>query len=170
MNIVLIGMPSSGKTTVGKPLANRLGMGFIDTDAVIREKENRELSDIVNKDGLQHFLHIQETALMELQNDKYVISTGGSAVYSDKAMKHLKKNSIIIYLKVKYEDIENRITGKRRFARNSEQTLLDLYNERTPLYEKYKDLAIDCTEKTAEDITEEIAVFYEKTVLGGQHI
>ncbi len=170
MNIVLIGMPSSGKTTVGKPLAFRLCMGFADTDAVIRERENRELSSIVNEDGLQHFLHIQESVLLGLHYDNYVISTGGSAVYSDKSMQHLKKNGIIVYLKVSYEDIEKRITSKRRFARNSEQTLLDLYNERTPLYEKYTDMTVECAGKTVEEITAEIALYYEKIVLGGQLI
>ncbi|MFZ5987877.1 MAG: shikimate kinase [Bacillota bacterium] len=164
LNIVLIGMPSSGKTTVGEPLSKNLSMKFIDTDKIILDNEKRPLRDIVNNDGLQRFLEIQENTILGLDLENHVVSTGGSVVYNSNAMEHLKENSIVVYLKLGLEEIEKRITAERRFARNTEQSFSDLYNERTPLYEKYADVIVDCSNKGVQPIVEEIREIYERTV------
>ncbi|MDP4091969.1 MAG: shikimate kinase [Bacillota bacterium] len=156
-NIVLIGMPSSGKTTIGKLLAKKHEMAFVDTDQLIREQENRELSEIVNTQGLDAFLRIQENLVTGLELDNSIISTGGSVVYGEYSMSHLKTLGKIIYLEVEFEELERRITTKRRFARNREQSFHDLYLERVPLYRKYADAIINCSGKTADDIAMEIA-------------
>lgn len=162
-NIVLIGMPSSGKSTIGKLLAGNMGFLFIDTDAVIIEKGNRPLKDIVNTDGLDAFLEIQEKAVLELRLEGYVIATGGSVVYSKAAMEHLAENGLVVYLKEDFEEIEKRLAPGRRFARGSGQSLVDMYNERVPLYEKYSHETIGCSGKSVEEIAEEIgAVFQNK--------
>lgn len=155
-NIVLIGMPSSGKSTVGKYLAEKTGMQFIDTDLIILEREKRPLKDIVNSDGLQKFLEIQQEVIQGLDVNNSIISTGGSVIYSPASMKHLKENGSIIFLKLEYEEIEKRITSGRRFARKEEQDLMDLYRERMPLYEKYADITINCSGKSVEKIAGEI--------------
>lgn len=155
-NIVLIGMPSSGKSTVGELLAKELDMSFIDTDRVIREKENRDLKDIVNTDGLKRFLEIQEQAILELRLQGYVIATGGGVVYGDVSMNHLKVNGTVVFLKQEYEEIEQRVTSDRRFARDESQSLKDLFIERMPLYKKYADVTVDCLDKSVEVIVEEI--------------
>jgi len=155
-NIVLIGMPSSGKSTIGEILAKRLGMGLIDTDDVIRTRENKALGDIVKEDGLDKFLKAQESAVVGLDVDNHVISTGGSIVYSDASMRHLKQKGLVIFLKLEYEEIERRVSVQRRFARNEGQSLCDLYRERMPLYEKYADVTVDCSGKDIDEIVEEI--------------
>jgi shikimate kinase len=155
-NIVLIGMPSAGKSTIGEGLANKTGMLFLDTDIVIKEKQNKALKDIVNTEGLARFLEIQENAILELDLEKTIIATGGSVVYGNAAMVHLKKNSVVVYLKLDFKSIEERVTPERRFARSTEQSLWDLYNERVPLYEKYCDVIIDCAHKNVEEIVQEI--------------
>jgi len=155
-NIILIGMPGSGKSTVGPVLAGKLGFGFIDTDAVIRTRENKDLKDIVNECGLKKFLEIQEAVLMELNLQKHVISTGGSIVYNARAVEHLKKTGLMVYLKLPFEEIEKRLAPERRFARDAGQSFRDLYEERTPLYEKYADFIVDCSGKSASAIADEI--------------
>jgi len=155
-NIVLIGMPSSGKSTIGKPLSKKLNMQFVDTDSLIYEKEKRALRDIVNEDGLERFLQIQEDIILEMKAENHVISTGGSVVYSEKAMGHLKNNGFVIFLDIKLDELSKRIASGRRFAKNSEQTFEDLYKERLPLYQKYADITIDCSNKGIEDIVNEI--------------
>ena len=155
-NIVLIGMPSSGKSTIGKAFAKDSELSFIDTDTVIIEKENRQLRDIVNTDGLEAFLKIQEDNILELKLDNHVIATGGSVVYSENSMNHLKNNGVVIYLELELNEIEERIVSGRRFARSKEQSFENLYNERVPLYMKYADITVNCSNKSVEDIVQEI--------------
>lgn len=155
-NIVLIGMPGSGKSTVGKTLAGILNSKFIDTDLLIKEAEGRELRDIVNEDGREAFLNIQEKIILNLKIAKSVIATGGSVVYSSLSMKHLKEDGVIIYLKNKFELLIERAGADRRFARNENQSLQDMFNERNPLYEKYADIIIDCSEREPEELAMEI--------------
>jgi shikimate kinase len=155
-NIVLIGMPSSGKSTTGKVISKKTNMSFIDTDLLIKQTEKRLLKDIVNTDGLKKFLEIQEREVLGINAENHVISTGGGVVYSAASMEHLKQNSIIVYLALEYEEIESRVTPERRFARLDGQSLLDIYNERKPLYEKYSDITIKCSGLSVEEIAEEI--------------
>lgn len=156
-NIVLIGMPSSGKTSVGKPLSETLDMGFVDTDLMMKERAGKPLRDIVKEEGLEAFLRLQEETLLELEPENQVVSTGGSVVYNSGPLTRLGENSIIFYLKTTLEELEKRITPERRLARNNGQSYADVYAERAPLYEKHSDVVIDCDGKTVEDIVMEIA-------------
>lgn len=159
-NIILIGMPSSGKSTIGKPLSKELKMQFIDTDALIFDREQRPLRDIVNEDGLDRFLQIQESAILEIDAKNHVISTGGSVIYNVEAMDHLRKDGFVVFLDVKLNEINNRLESGRRFARNNSQTFEDLYKERLPLYQKYANITIDCSNKDVEMIVKEITEQY----------
>lgn len=162
MNIVLIGMPSSGKSSIGKLLAEKNAMEFIDTDSIILEKAKKPLNEIVSQNGLQKFLEIQNEVLKSIDTSGCVISTGGSCIYNEEGMKHLKKNSRIIYLKIQYDELQKRIDFRRRFARKDSQSLIDVFNERAPLYELYSDHTIDCSGKTVEEIADEINNIMEK--------
>ena len=155
-NIVLIGMPSAGKSTLGVLLAKTLCMPFTDTDLVIQEKENKLLQNIINEFGNEHFLKVEEATILNCNFSNHVMATGGSVVYSDAAMNHLKKSSIVVYLKLDYAEIEQRLNNitTRGVAIAEGQTLKDLYNERVPLYEKYADITLDCNGKGMEDTVE----------------
>lgn len=144
MNIILIGMPGCGKSTVGVVLAKVMGMHFCDTDIVIQQREGRKLQEIINSDGNDAFLVCEENALLSLDIDDTVVATGGSAVYSDEAMQHLKKSGKVVYLKVSEEEIERRLAdfAARGVAIKDGMTVRDLYNERIPLYEKYADITV----------------------------
>lgn len=156
-NVILIGMPSAGKSTVGRPLADKLAMKFADTDEIILKQEKRPLKDIVNTDGLGKFLDIQEQAILSLNEENCVISTGGSAIYSEPAMRHLKTSGMVIYLQIPFDELENRITPGRRFARHEGQSFRELYDERIVLYEKYADYTINCSGKTVEELIEAVS-------------
>ncbi|RCX16624.1 shikimate kinase [Anaerobacterium chartisolvens] len=166
-NIVLIGMPSSGKSTVGKLLSDKMSMAFADTDALIFKRENRALRDIVNNDGLDAFLKIQQEVILKINLTDSIISTGGSVVYSEASMLHLKQNGVVVYLEEEYSEIEGRVEAGRRFARNGDQTLLDLYNERTPLYLRYADITIKCSHKSANEVAQEVKSIIEALNAGG---
>ncbi len=161
MNIVLIGMPSAGKSTVGKPLARMLGKEFCDTDELISAREGKTPREIVTLHGLEEFLRIQESVITSLDVDNSVIATGGSVVYSVPAMKHLKANGVIVYLEMPLSELEARIETGRKLARNSGKTFKELYYERVPLYEKYSDFTVRCSGKTVEDIVKEIVGFLD---------
>ncbi len=158
-NIILIGMPGAGKSTIGVVLAKVLGKKFIDTDILIQEREQMLLQEILDKKGTMEFLKIEEKVLMSADFENTVIATGGSAVYSEPAMESLKKNGITIYLKLPYEEIKKRLQDitTRGVVMGNNQSLLDIYNERIPLYEQYADIEIDCVGKSVEAIIEEIA-------------
>ncbi len=155
-NIVLTGMPNSGKSTIGLLLSNSLNMSFVDTDQVIRDKEKRNLADIVIEEGQEKFLEIQEKYIIDLHLNGFVISTGGSVVLSETTMEHLKKNAQVVFLKISQEQAENRMKKERRLARNENQSFEEMFNERQPLYEKYADIVIECGIKQKEEITSEI--------------
>ncbi|MCD7773988.1 MAG: shikimate kinase [Clostridiales bacterium] len=160
-NIILIGMPGAGKSTLGVLLAKALGMSFTDTDLLIQQREQRLLQDIINGEGIDNFLKIEERVLLSLDTDgieNTIIATGGSAVYSERAMKAFKNKSLIVYLHVDYSEIEKRITDikTRGIVLKSGNSLSDTYKERLPLYEKYADITIDCTNKSIEESIEQI--------------
>ena len=144
-NIILIGMPGCGKSTVGVVLAKAMGYRFVDSDLLIQESENRLLSEIIEQDGLDKFNEIENKVNASINIDRSVIATGGSVVYGKEAMEHLKKIGAVVYIKLPYEEIKNRLGDltKRGVSIKEGQTLLDLYNERIPLYEKYADIIVE---------------------------
>ncbi len=153
-NIVLIGMPGAGKSTIGVLLAKTLGMAFVDTDLLIQEKAGRLLQEIIVEDGVAAFLRFEENVICDLQATQSVIATGGSAVYSKRAVDHLKKTGLLVYLNLPYDEIERRIDNMstRGIAIEQGRTLRDLYDERIALYEKYADLIVDCSASTMEEV------------------
>ncbi|MEA1889242.1 MAG: shikimate kinase [Pseudomonadota bacterium] len=156
-NITLIGMPGAGKSTVGQLLAKSLQYEFIDTDDLLCLQQQRTLQNIVDKDGYMQLRRFEEQAILSIEAKKTVISTGGSAVYSAVAMQHLSSLSKIIYLSVSYEIIAERIKNldTRGLAKQPNQSLHDLYLERTGLYEKYAEITVGA-DMTAELVAEKI--------------
>lgn len=144
-NIVLIGMPGAGKSTIGVILAKLLGYSFIDSDILIQEQENRLLHEIITQEGVDGFLAIENHVNASIHVKNAVIATGGSVIYGQEAMKHLKEIATIVYLQLPYEQLEARLSNikGRGVALRDGQTLRDLYEERTVLYENYADIVID---------------------------
>lgn len=144
-NIVLIGMPGCGKSSLGVVLAKALGYRFMDSDLLIQDREDRLLSEIIEQDGLSGFKRIEEEVNASIEVSRTVIATGGSVVYGDRAMQHLKEIGTVVYLQLPLEEIETRVgdLNQRGVAVEPGQTLADLYNERVPLYEKYADVTAD---------------------------
>lgn len=157
-NIILIGMPGVGKSTIGVILAKILGYQFIDSDLVIQQQENRLLHQIIETEGVDGFLTIEDRINASIETTKSIISTGGSAVYGENAMKHFKEIGQIIYLSLNYEDLTKRLGDikNRGVVIREGQTLHDIYLERTALYEKYADIIIDETKKSIEETLESI--------------
>jgi shikimate kinase len=157
-NIILTGMPGAGKSTVGVILAKTLGMNFIDTDIVIQKNTGRLLQEIINSDGIDAFLKIEKSTLLSLNFSNSVIATGGSVVLSENTMDYLKKNGIVIYLSISYEEMVQRLNNimSRGIVLSEGQSLLDLYNQRISLYEKYADITIDCSDMDVENIIERV--------------
>ena len=153
-NIVLIGMPGVGKSTIGVILAKILGYKFIDADIVIQQEEGKLLKEIIEERGVEGFIQVENRINASIQCDKSVIATGGSVVYGKEAMEHLKEIGLVVYLKVSYDSLEKRLGNllKRGVAIRSGNTLLDLYNERIPLYEKYADVVIDEEDKDIREV------------------
>ena len=144
-NIVLIGMPGVGKSTIGVILAKILAYHFLDSDLVIQEREGRRLHQIISEEGTDGFLKIENDVNASLNVERTIIATGGSALYGKEAMEHLKEIGEVVYLKADYETIEKRLGNleKRGVALKNGQTLKDLYEERTKLYELYADVTVD---------------------------
>ncbi|SEP54637.1 shikimate kinase [Lachnospiraceae bacterium NE2001] len=140
-NITLIGMPTSGKSTVGVILAKVLGMDFVDTDLIIQRTAGKRLADIIEEDGLEGFLGIENQVCSQVEAENTVIATGGSVVYGEEAMKHLKEISQVIYLEIDYETLEQRLhhVKQRGVVLKPGQTKKELYDERAVLYKKYAD-------------------------------
>lgn len=163
-DIVLIGMPASGKSTVGVILAKVLGMKFMDTDLRIQEREKALLSEIIKNKGVDAFLGCEEDALLSLNTENTVIATGGSAIYSDRGMKHLSENSVIIYLKVNKEILFSRLNdiNERGVVLKGGQSMDDMYEERILLYEKYADMVIDEDNLTIEETVGKITELLKK--------
>ena len=143
-NLVFVGMPGSGKSTVGVLVAKRLGLGFIDTDLLIQQKTGRTLQHIVDQDGYVALRKAEEQVLLNLNAQQHVISTGGSAVYSDAAMRHLKTGGTVVFLDISLDTVFARIGdfSLRGISKKPNQSLLELYEERSALYSRYADLTI----------------------------
>lgn len=143
-NIILIGMPGVGKSTVGVVLAKALGYNFIDADLVIQQEEGKLLSELIAEHGTDGFLALENRINSGIHAHKAIIATGGSAVYGEEAMAHYKEIGTILYLAVSYEELERRLGDlkNRGVVIEDGQTLRDIYEERTLLYEKYADVTV----------------------------
>lgn len=143
-NIILIGMPGVGKSTVGVILAKKLGMSFLDSDLVIQEKQGKLLKEILREEGTAGFLEIEDRINSEICVKNSVIATGGSAVFGERAMRHFQGMGIIVYLSLSYAELAERLgdLDERGVVRTWGQTLRDIYEERLPLYEKYADITV----------------------------
>ncbi|MBP3636754.1 MAG: shikimate kinase [Clostridia bacterium] len=146
MNIILIGMPGCGKSTVGVVLAKALGMDFIDSDLLIQRSRNMRLHQIIEQVGDEGFRAIENEVNAAIDVDNCIIATGGSVVYGTEAMEHLRNIGTVVYLHLEYEQVEERLGDlhARGVSMKPGQTLRDLYNERTPLYERYAHVTIPC--------------------------
>lgn len=157
-NIILIGMPGVGKSTAGVVLAKLIGYQFVDADLLIQKEDGRLLKEIIKEEGIEGFLEIEGRINTSINAEKSVIATGGSVVYKEDTMKHLKKIGTVVYLHVPLELLESRlrdIKGRGVVLRDG-QTLTDLFAERTPLYEKFADVTIDEGLLTVEETVEQI--------------
>lgn len=163
-NIVLIGMPGAGKSTVGVVLAKRLGYGFLDSDLVIQEKYGKLLHELIEAEGVEGFWKLENDVNAALSPHRTVIATGGSAVYGTEAMEHLRKIGTVVYLKLAYGEIAVRLgdLNARGVTMRPGQTLEDLYRERTPLYEKYAHISVECDGKMLREIVHEISGFFSE--------
>ncbi len=155
-NIVLIGMPGSGKSTIGRLLAKELNMQAIDGDAIIEENEGMKLQEIINLHGNDYFTALEEKVLSNINCENYVISPGGSVCYYPKAMQHLSEIAEVVYLKVSFYELQKRVKNldSRGIVFKPGQSFEDLYNERTPLYEKYAGFIIDSSHLSPKKTTQ----------------
>lgn len=158
-NIVLIGMPGAGKSTVGVVLAKKLGKRFVDSDLVIQDTYGKLLHELIEEHGVEGFWKIENDVNASLEMQQSVIATGGSVIYGAGAMEHLRRIGTVVYLKLPYEEVEERLgdLNARGVTLQPGQTLSDLYAERTPLYEKYAHVTVECSGKTLREVMEEVA-------------
>lgn len=157
-NIVLIGMPGVGKSTVGVILAKVLGYQFIDADLVIQKEEGKLLKDIIAEVGPEGFIEVENRINASIEAENSIIATGGSVVYGAEAMAHLKEIGTVVYLRLPYSEIAKRLSDikGRGVVLREGQTLRDLYEERTVLYEKYAEVIIDENGLNVEETIDEI--------------
>lgn len=167
-NIILIGMPGVGKSTIGVILAKILGFHFIDSDLLIQQQEHRLLKEIIEQEGIDGFIRIENTINASLNVEKSVIATGGSSIYGEEAMKHFQETGIIIYLQLDYTSLKKRLGNmkNRGVVVHEGQTLEDLYHERIPLYEKYADLIINENNMNTEATISAIVEALKQTKYG----
>ncbi len=163
-NIVLIGMPGSGKSTIGVLLAKIIGYDFIDSDLLIQAREGKKLYEIINEKGLDAFDEIENSVNSSIEATKTVIATGGSVVYGKEAMEHLKQIGTVVFLDVSLKELNMRIKNMatRGISMREGQTFEDLFNERNVLYNHYCDLKIDCNGRTLSENAERLAKLIEQ--------
>lgn len=161
-NIILIGMPAVGKSTVGIVAAKRLGCRFIDTDLLIQEQEGKLLREIIEEKGIDGFLEVEDRVNAGVEVQNCIIAPGGSVVYCENAMRHYKETGTVVYLKISFGIINKRLNNakNRGVVLKEGQTLKDLYEERTALFERYADITI-CEdgldlEKTVEKVIKKV--------------
>ena len=157
-NITLIGMPGAGKSTIGVILAKSLLCDFIDTDLIIQKKTGKSLCQLLDENGTEGFLQLENDIICGESFENCVIATGGSAVFGEEAMSKLKKISTVIFLDVNVTELEKRLSNirTRGVAMKKGTTVRKLYEERLPYYQKYADITLDCTGLTAEESVDEI--------------
>jgi len=157
-NVVLIGMPGAGKSTNGLLLAKALGKDFVDTDVLIQVREGKTLQLIMDNSDYLALRQIEESVLTGIDAQNTVIATGGSAVYSEDGMSHLRANGIIVYLETPLETLEQRIHDyeTRGIAKHPEQSFDDLFSERSKLYNKYADIVIHCDQQPPEEVVQSV--------------
>ncbi len=165
-NIILIGMPAAGKSTVGVILAKKMGLSFLDTDVYIQTRERKLLPEIIEQEGVSGFCAIEEKQILSLSETAHVIATGGSVIYGKNGMAHLKQIGCVVYLETSTTILLTRIVNpeQRGVARKPGQTIESLYEERHPLYLSFADIIIDCNNAvspvhTADRIIEHIHSF-----------
>ncbi len=153
-NIVLIGMAGSGKSSVGVDLARLLGLSFVDVDMLIEADQHTPLQDLLNDHGVQGFRNLEEKVILSMQYKKHVIATGGSAIYSDAGLAHLKRSSVLVLLDVPSPVLQQRIGdySTRGLVKTEGQSFVQLFEERAPLYQKHADLVIPCGEKSVASV------------------
>jgi shikimate kinase len=153
-NIVLIGMPGVGKSTVGVLLAKALSRSFLDTDVLIQAREGRRLQDIIDSDGIDAFCRLEEKHVLGIECRGHVIATGGSVVYSEPAMKHLRAGGFIVHLDLPLGELKARLRNldSRGVVMAPGQSIAELYEERLPLYRRYADATVQCAGLTHEEV------------------
>lgn len=163
-NIVLIGMPTSGKSTIGLELSARIGYGYIDSDSVIVARSGKNLRELIAELGNEKYLDYEAKVNSEIAASRCVIATGGSAIYRDDAIKKLKQNAIVVYLKMSYQEMSRRLGDlvARGVVLKDGFTLLDLYNERVPMYEKHADYTVEVDGKTITQMVEAVRKAIQK--------
>lgn len=163
-NIILIGMPGCGKSTVGVVLAKVLGYHFLDADLLIQERENRLLSEIIREKGPEGFNRIENEVNVSIEAKRTVIATGGSVVYGKEAMAHLREIGVVVYLRLPLDELEGRLGDlvERGISMQEGQTLEELYKERTPLYERHAGITVDVSGLSIRDTVMKIREAYRK--------
>lgn len=158
-NLILVGMPSCGKSTVGVVLAKTMNKGFVDTDILIQQAESRTLQEIIDEKGNDYFHHVEERILLDFDGENYVVATGGSAIYFDRAMDKFKEKGLVVYIRVSLDTILERLNNikTRGVTLEKGQTIADLFEQRVPLYEKHADLIIEADGLSVEEVVEKIS-------------
>lgn len=161
-NIILIGMPGVGKSSVGVVLAKALGYHFVDSDLVIQQTEGRLLSEIIEEKGNDGFIEVENNINSKIDVKRTVLATGGSAVYGTDAMEHFRNIGTILYMKASFETIDSRLSNLvgRGVAMKKGQTLKELYEERCVLYERYADITLNVDKMSIEEIIVKIMSFF----------
>lgn len=161
-NIVLIGMPGVGKSTVGVVLAKTLGYMFLDSDLLMQEQEHLLLHEIIDKYGLERFVQIEGEINASIETENAVIATGGSAVHSTEAMMHLRSIGTVVYLRLPFEELVERLgdLNQRGVAIRPGETLEMLYEKRIPLYERFADVTVDCEDLSIRDVVKKITFLF----------
>lgn len=157
-NVILVGMPACGKSTIGVVLAKTMNKGFVDTDILIQQSEGKTLQEIIDERGNDYFHQAEEEVLLGFNEENYVVATGGSAIYFDAAMKRFKEKGQVVYLKVSLDTVLERLNNitTRGVTLEKGQTLGDLYAQRIPLYEHHADITIQADGMGVEEVVEKI--------------